>query len=389
MAGYKNLRTNVYSIQENFIETGNSKYYLLNEADQEAIDEASEDGIEFNTINGFVDAVQLLYSNASVSVLNITEPDEKYNDPEGIRVRNDPEESKRTFYDEIKLIIPEGLRNPQSLDTNRPSRLCIGPRRECVTGYRVKTRAMLTKMPGWYMTAYQNVQFFMQQLMTEQQYRAILDDFIRVNDNQGSQQKYQQLVEGYNFTNGVPKYKMLVKMAPNATEARRDFIANGIRSYFRDDQIVLLDLETSMVSITSSLALFQIFVGLIGAIALALAFFLLLISTTQNIKENVWEYGCLRAMGLTMDQGMRCFMYEQYSLILSSLILGTIVGLILACVVTAQFFLFLEFPFKLTFPYELVVVMYALAVATTFFAVYIPVSKVNKQRVAQTIKGSA
>eukprot|EP00355_Strombidium_rassoulzadegani_P001133 CAMPEP_0168610022 /NCGR_PEP_ID=MMETSP0449_2-20121227/1540_1 /TAXON_ID=1082188 /ORGANISM="Strombidium rassoulzadegani, Strain ras09" /LENGTH=216 /DNA_ID=CAMNT_0008650249 /DNA_START=1227 /DNA_END=1873 /DNA_ORIENTATION=- len=216
----------------------------------------------------------------------------------------------------------------------------------------------------------------MQLLMTEQQYRAIVDDFIRIDDNQDSLQKYQQLVEGYNFTNGVPKYKMLVKMAPNATEARRDFIANGIRSYFRDDQIVLLDLETSMVSITSSLALFQIFVGLIGAIALALAFFLLLISTTQNIKENVWEYGCLRAMGLTMDQGMRCFMYEQYSLILSSLILGTIVGLILACVVTAQFFLFLEFPFKLTFPYELVVVMYALAVATTFFAVYIPVSKV-------------
>jgi len=154
MAGYKNLRTNVYSIQENFIETGNSKYYLLNEADQEAIDEASEDGIEFNTINGFVDAVQLLYSNASVSVLNITEPDEKYNDPEGIRVRNNPEESKRTFYDEIKLLIPDGLRGVQSLDTTRPSRVCIGPRRECVTGYRAKTRAMMTKMPAWYFTAY-------------------------------------------------------------------------------------------------------------------------------------------------------------------------------------------------------------------------------------------
>jgi hypothetical protein len=35
-----------------------------------------------------------------------------------------------------------------------------------------------------------------------------------------------------------------------------------------------------------------VFVGIVGVIALILAFFLLLISTTQNIKENVWEYGC-------------------------------------------------------------------------------------------------
>jgi hypothetical protein len=40
-------------------------------------------------------------------------------------------------------------------------------------------------------------------------------------------------------------------------------------------------------------------VTIVGLIALILAFFLLLISTTSNIKENVWEFGVLRAMGLT------------------------------------------------------------------------------------------
>ena len=73
----------------------------------------------------------------------------------------------------------------------------------------------------------------------------------------------------------------------------------------------------------------------IGVISLILAFFLLLISTTSNIKENVWEYGCLRAMGFTKGQGFRCFMYEQYIVILTSIILGLIVGVALACVVTA------------------------------------------------------
>ena len=90
--------------------------------------------------------------------------------------------------------------------------------------------------------------------------------------------------------------------------------------------------------------MFSIFNSIVGVIALILAFFLLLISTTQNVRENVWEYGCLRAMGFSKNQGMRSFMYEQYSVIISSLILGSIVGFIVATVVTAQFFLYLEYP---------------------------------------------
>lgn len=80
-------------------------------------------------------------------------------------------------------------------------------------------------------------------------------------------------------------------------------------------------------------------------------------------------------------------MYEQYIVITCSLILGTCVGLILAAICTAQFFLFLEFPFKLEFPQELLYAMFALALLTTFFAVYIPVKNVNKQKIATTIKG--
>ena len=91
----------------------------------------------------------------------------------------------------------------------------------------------------------------------------------------------------------------------------------------------------SKKQLTAALAIFQIFVGIIGFIALVLAFFLLLVSTTSNIKENVWEYGCLRAIGLNASQGMRLFLYEQYAVIMASLMLGSCVGLALASVVTA------------------------------------------------------
>lgn len=189
--------------------------------------------------------------------------------------------------------------------------------------------------------------------------------------------KYNDLMSQFNFTSGVPKYKIFVKLNDSISEERRDFIANGIRSYFKDEQTVLLDLNFAMKAVTSSLGLFQIFVGVVGAIALSLAFFLLMVSTTQNIKENIWEYGCLRAIGLSKAQGLRVYMYEQYTVIVCALILGTLVGFILAAICTAQFFLFLEFPFRLEFPAELLYAMIAMAIVTTFFAVWVPVKRVN------------
>ena len=73
---------------------------------------------------------------------------------------------------------------------------------------------------------------------------------------------------------------------------------------------ILLDVKSTLQSVAGSLDLFKIFVGVIGFISLTLAFFLLVVSTTSNIRENVWEYGCLRAIGVSTQQGMRLYLYE-------------------------------------------------------------------------------
>lgn len=80
-------------------------------------------------------------------------------------------------------------------------------------------------------------------------------------------------------------------------------------------------------------------------------------------------------------------MYEQYSTIISSLLLGTLVGVALSSIVTAQFFLFLEFPFSLDIPMPLLYMMYAMGIVTTFYAVYVPVTEVNKKKIAYVLKG--
>lgn len=88
------------------------------------------------------------------------------------------------------------------------------------------------------------------------------------------------MINTYNFTNDIPKYKVFVKLNQTISDERRAQLADGIRSYFRDERTLLLDMKDALKSVSKSLQLFNIFNSLIGVIALILAFFLLLISTT-------------------------------------------------------------------------------------------------------------
>ena len=164
----------------------------------------------------------------------------------------------------------------------------------------------------------------------------------------GMEERFNASISTYNFTDDLPKEYLFIKLDDNISPSRRAFITNGIRSYFRDELTVLLDRRDIHESLVNNLNLFQIFVGIVGFIALTLSFFLLLISTTANIKENLWEFGVLRAIGLNQEQSKRVYMYEAFAVIFGSLSLGILVGLTIAITLTAQFYLFIELPFKLS-----------------------------------------
>lgn len=90
------------------------------------------------------------------------------------------------------------------------------------------------------------------------------------------------------------------------------------------------DVVASFDSITS---IFNIFVAIIAAISLFIAFFLLLVASTQNVNDAIWEYGVLRSMGMTKSEGLRIYIYEAYIVVISAAFLGTIVGFVTAAAV--------------------------------------------------------
>jgi hypothetical protein len=107
------------------------------------------------------------------------------------------------------------------MDTTRPGRLNVGGHSQQLA-YKVKVQAMLTKLPGWYFTAYQSAQFFSQQLVSETQYKALIEDFIQTSDKpEELRQNYADMINTYNFTNDIPKYKVFVKLNQTISDERR------------------------------------------------------------------------------------------------------------------------------------------------------------------------
>lgn len=155
---------------------------------------------------------------------------------------------------------------------------------------------MITKMPGFTFSSYKEIAFAPTMLIAEDQYFDIISSIM--NGNAEMKYNYEQLLSDYNFTNKIPKELLFVTLSPDITPERRNYIANGIRSYFKDDLTALVEKSSMLANITQILLIVEVLIIVIGMIALVLTFFLLLISTSQNIKENVWELGVLRAIGL-------------------------------------------------------------------------------------------
>lgn len=150
-----------------------------------------------------------------------------------------------------------------------------------------------------------------------------------------SKKRFDELYSDYDFIDGVPKSKLFVKLDPNVTAEKRLFIANGMRALFRDQVTLFMDTTQLIDQLKSTMLVFDIFIVIIALISLTLTFFLLLVSTRQNVRDNIWEYGVLRSMGFTKAQGQRLYMYESFLVVLASCILGVLIGILTSLLVTA------------------------------------------------------
>lgn len=190
----------------------------------------------------------------------------------------------------------------------------------------------------------------------------------------------------------IPKSVLQMKYSKDISVSDKATLINGLRSIIAAEGLknaLVVDVQEILKGLTGMDNSFTMIVSVIGLIALTITFFLLLVSTTHNIKDNIWEYGVLRSMGVTKAQGRRIYMYEAFLVVVAAGILGCMIGLVVSCLVTIQFNVFLEQPFVLNFPGYFVGGLVFVALTTTWFAVYFPVQSVNNSTIAKVLKSGA
>ena len=212
-----------------------------------------------------------------------------------------------------------------------------------------------------------------------------------------------------------PQRTLHIKLVPKTTEKQRKGLQNRIASLLDDNGVVTDTILYAEVA-SSTVDMLMIFFYVLSGIAAMLCFFMLHVNFEANVRENLWEFGVLHALGvqaskvdvfcsyswrdeaLLLDffdilrywlqsiQLIRIFVYESLSVILGAITIGTGIGLVVASILTLQQQVFTELPFNFVFPGWLIGMMIALSIGVAALGAYIPVRTILDWSIARVIK---
>ena len=120
------------------------------------------------------------------------------------------------------------------------------------------------------------------------------------------------------------------------------------------------------------------FGAFITIMTLTLAFFMMTASFSQKIREQAWESGVLRAIGITKDQNDRIFYYEASCIVVVALITGTVIGMVTTILTSTLLATMLEEPLETLYSmFELCLVILVICLGT-FLAVRVPAKQMSQ-----------
>lgn len=151
---YPSNSVRLYPVEENYLNSTFIDYYTP---------KYLQGGVDFAKTQGKKDAIQSLYSDEGTTPFdggqdkfhifsrNLTEKHKEYNDFDET--------------DQIKIILPEGIKHVLSVRGGDTLRLKISARHQ-QSLYRGLVRALPTKVPGYTFMSYRQVQYFLSGLIS-------------------------------------------------------------------------------------------------------------------------------------------------------------------------------------------------------------------------------
>lgn len=328
------------------------------------------DGVS-SIFDGELELIEEPYDKEAVLSLNL------YREQKQVRVRN------------VKAVLPSGFTPETGISVDTPCILAIN---SIETTYaKINITHTANKVPGFSFSRYINQLFNHDILISLEAYKTLLGDIkeiIEVHDSPTvTESFYQYETEAVkNSKDQLPYNKLQVKLFSSITTLQKDQIINGMKTFIGDADFIIDTIEVKKQT-EESLGYLTILNAIISFLTTLISFFMLLISLIKNIKDNVWELGILRSMGLNHKQVFLIYFVETFSVIFSALVLGTIVGLLVALSGTTYYVIFFELPFNMYFPFFEFFLLLAFLSVTSLLTTWVGLKGIVYEPIAKILKG--
>ena len=186
----------------------------------------------------------------------------------------------------------------------------------------------------------------------------------------------------------VSYQNLFIRLQPGLSEGDRTFFVNSLQSQLNPYFHITLDTKSITDDVRTASNLIMDFFYFSAAVAITLCTFMMWISFVSNVQSNAWSYGVLRSLGFTSNQLIRATIYEALTIVISSALVGTSIGLIVGITLATQMNSFLNFPFTFTFPYALFFFTFGMGIVSAVVGSFVPMRRLCARPISSVLKSA-
>jgi len=197
---------------------------------------------------------------------------------------------------------------------------------------------------------------------------------------------YVNLTGGFiQSVSSVPLNRLLLKIPPKLPKPTRD----DLRVRLEETSLGIgriWDYERDIEPLVIPTTILKYIFSLTTLIAMFICFFSLTSSMFTNVYEQVKEIGVLRALGVTTGRMKRVYVYEAFVLVLTSSVLGIMIGMAIGYAMTMQQSLFTQLPLPFVFPWLVMITVFVGSVLFAVIASWAPISHIMGMQIVHIFR---
>ena len=184
----------------------------------------------------------------------------------------------------------------------------------------------------------------------------------------------------------LPIWGINIKPKENSTENDIDEINSVLRFLGPEGNIWFFSNMKKRLDITSNIVYFIFYI--VSIIVLIFCLFNLTASMTINIYEQKKEIAIFRALGTKKKHILFNYIGESFILLLSSSIIGSIIGSIISYTMVLQWTLFTNVNVTFNLPYGSIIIIFLFSIFGGILSTYFPAKNILNNSIAELIKSN-